>query len=458
MALMGTLRRLVAGSRASGSGEEAPVRPSGGPVRVLLAPLGGDEAGAVLNTLATRLAHRSSMTVAQAPRAPTTAADPMKRIEEAVKAGRAMLEKAGAEVLVWGEAAGGGSLLRLRFVTRPPATDYGSGAAIATEHLDLPLYPSDEQADVAEVVILAAARPLEDDIRKARADQLRTAQTAALRVVGRGGLPEPCTPALKAWLANLELHPSLRNEGMTDVEIAAGHYRAALAQTQALGEPMVAALRGHLGAALAAVGSERRDTAAMEEAAMLVRAASAVITRESLPEEYAALQALLGWILQRQGTLANRTGYLREAVAAYQLACTVWTRATNPTRWAEMQVNVGRLLTTLGEFTHTQEFLDQAVAVFRQVAGVYTREKAPVFWANLQNNIGSALFAKSKRTNNSADLTAAAFAYKEAMAVYEERQVTKSLHVAKKNLHRVERLMQHRAAAAAPPGKQQQPS
>lgn len=449
MALMGTLRRLVGGSRAAGPSEETTVRAVAGPVRVVIAQFDGDDSGAVQGTLHGRLSARSSVQVAVLPRRLTTAADPMKRIEDATRLGRGLLEKAGAEVLVWGEVGGG--LLRLRFVTNPAATDYGSGAAIATEHLDLPTYPSDEQADVAELILLAAARPADDDIRKARADQLRTAQTAALRLINRGGLPETCLPPLKGWLANLELHPSLRNEGMTDVEIAASHYRAALtAGPEVLGEPMIAALRAHLGAAVAALGSDRRDLAAMDEAALLVRAAGAVITRESLPEEYAALQALLGWILQRQGTLANRTGYLREAVAAYQLACSVWTRATNPTRWAETQVNIGRLLTTLGEFTHTQEFLDQAVTVFRQVAALYTREKAPVFWGNLQNNIGSALFAKSKRTNSPADLTAAAFAYKEACAVFEEKQITKSLHVARKNLHRVERLVQMRAAGAQP--------
>ncbi|GAA0572637.1 hypothetical protein GCM10009099_08130 [Caenispirillum bisanense] len=447
---MGTLRRLVGGSRAAGPSDEAPARAAAGPVRVVIAQFDGDDSGAVQGTLHSRLSARSSLQVVVLPRRMTTATDPMKRIEEATKLGRGLLEKAGAEVLVWGEAAPGG-LARLRFVTQPAATDYGSGAAIASEHLDLPAYPSDEQADVAELILLAAARPADDEVRKARADQLRTAQTAALRVINRGGLPDACLPPLKGWLANLELHPSLRNEGMTDVEIAAGHYRGALAAgPEVLGEPMIAALRAHLGAAVAALGSERRDTEAMDEAAMLVRAAGAVITREALPEEYAALQALLGWILQRQGTLANRTGYLREAVAAYQLACSVWTRNTNPTRWAETQVNVGRLLTTLGEFTHTQEFLDQAVTVFRQVAALYTREKAPVFWANLQNNIGSALFAKSKRTNNPADLTAAAFAYKEACAVFEEKQITKSLHVARKNLHRVERLVQMRAGGAQP--------
>ncbi|SOD98906.1 hypothetical protein [Caenispirillum bisanense] len=454
MALRETLRRLVGGGRTSGTAEDGvPPRAAAGPVRVLVAQFGGDDSGAVQGNLVSRLSHRSALQVAALPRPVTTAAEPLKRIEEAVKVGRNALEKAGGEVLVWGEAAG--SALRLRFVTRPPATDYGSGAAIATEHLDLPLYLSDEQADVAELMILAAARPLEDEVRKARVDALRTAQTAGLRVVKNGGLPEACLPALKGWLANLELHPSLRNEGMTDVELAAGHYRGALAHgAEVLGEPMIAALRGHLGAAVAAVASERRDAEAMDEAAMLVRAASAVITREALPDEYAALQGLLGWILQRQGTLANRTNYLREAVAAYQLACSVWTRGANPTRWAEMQVNIGRLLTTLGEFTHTKEFLDQAVTVFRQVAGVYTREKAPVFWANLQNNIGAALFAKSKHTNDAADLTAAAFAYKEALAVYEERQITKSMHVAKKNLQRVERLVQMRAAAAQPATKQ----
>lgn len=454
MALMGTLRRLVGGSRASGPSDDAPQRVAAGPVRVVVAQFDGDESGAIQGHLKTRLANRSSMQIGVLPKPVATPGEPMKRIGEAVKLGRNLLEKAGAEVLVWGEVAPG-NILRLRFVTRPASTDYGSGAAIATEHLDLPLLASDEQADVLEVLILAAARPPEDDIRKARADQLKTAQTAAMRVVNRGGLPEPCVPALKAWLANLELHPSLRNDGMTDVEIAAGHYRAALsAGPTVLGEPMIAALRGHLGAAVAAVASERRDTTAMDEAVTLVKAASAVITREVLAEEYAALQALLGWILQRQGTLANRTGYLRDAVTAYQMACTVWTRASNPTRWAEMQVNVGRLLTTLGEFTHTAEFLDQAVGVFRGVAGVYTREKAPVFWANLQNNIGSALFAKSKRTNNPADLTAAAFAYKEALAVFEQKQITKSMHVAKKNLHRVERLVQMRAAATQAPAKQ----
>lgn len=225
-----------------------------------------------------------------------------------------------------------------------------------------------------------------------------------MRILARNGLPQPCIPASHAWIGNLALHPTLRG-GLADVEAAAQRYHEALSHgPEMLGEYMVAGIRCHLAACLAAMAIEDRNSAGMEEATTMAQAASAVITRESLPEEYAAIQALLGWIFQRRGQIDNRTAYFREAVQSYQLACSVWTKAANPAKWAEMQVNVGRLLTTLGEFTHTADFLDQAVSVFNGVTRVYGRAKAPVFWANLQNNVGAALFAKSKRTNNAADL------------------------------------------------------
>lgn len=453
MALFQSFRRLVGGAQPSAPAT-SPAR-AGGPVRVLLAPVEGDAGGALQAHLHGALKGRASLSVTPYPKAVVTGgvSDPLLRIAEAARTGRNALEKTGAEVLLWPDLARPG-ILRLRMVTAPTG-EFGSGAPVVTEHLDLPAGFDDEQADVLEMALLATPRPVEEDVRKGRVDTLRSAISAGMRVIARNGLPSACMPAAQGWMGNLSLHPSLRSSGTADVETAVTRYRAALeAGSEVLGEPMVAALRCHLAAALAAIATERRETAVMEEAITLGRAASAVLSRESLPEEYAAIQALLGWGLQRLGTLANRTAYLREAVQAYQLASTVWTQRTHTARWAETQVNVGRLLTTLGEFSHASEFLDQAVGVFHKVAGAYPREKAPVFWANLQNNIGAALFAKSKRSGSAADLQAAAAAYREAVAVFEEHQATRSLHVAKKNLHRVERLVQMRAQSAATPAKE----
>lgn len=453
MALFENLRRLVgAGEKPAASAARTGPRATAGPVRVLVATFDGDAGGALQAHVHATLNGRTSMTVSPLGR-PMAAAggEAGARIAEGTRAARNALEKGGAEVLLWGEAVSGGRV-RLRFVTSPAPAEFGSGAPAATEHLDLPAAFDDEQGDVLEMVVLACARPYDEDIRKARADSLRAAVTAGMRVIGRNGLPAPCMTSVQAWLGNIALHPTLRTS-MTDVETAIGRYRSALeAGPETMGEPMVAGIRLHLAAALAAIASDRRDTAGMEEAATLARAATAVITRETLPEDYAAAQALLGWILHRLGTLANRTAYMREAVTAYQLACSVWTRGANTARWAETQVTIGRLLTTLGEFSSHGDFLDQAVSVFRGVMGAYSREKAPVFWANLQNNIGSALFAKSKRSNSPADLQAAATAYREAAAVFEERRIDRSLAIVRKNLHRVERLAQLRDAQAQKQG------
>ncbi|WP_404382395.1 hypothetical protein [Caenispirillum salinarum] len=439
-------RRLMGGGRTSAQ-PAAPKRTvAAGPVRVLIAPVTGDETGSLQQHLHQALAGRTSLTVDLHTRAVASGTELPARIASAAQAGRNALDKAGAEVLLWSEIGRG--VLRIRFVTLPAPMEFGSGAPLPTEHLDLPADLTDEQADVLEMLVLAAARPADDDIRKARADSFRASITAGMRVLARNGLPQSCMPAGQAWLGNLALHPTLRNS-MSDVEQAVQRYRGALGRgAEVLGEPMVAGIRCHLSAALAALAAEGRDSAGMEEAATMAQAASAVITRETMPEEYAAIQALLGWIYQRRGQIDNRTTHLREAVQAYQLACSVWTKASHPAKWAEMQVSVGRLLTTLGEFTHTGEFLDQAVGVFQGVAKVYGRAKAPVFWGNLQNNIGAALFAKSKRTNSPADLNAAAAAYREAVAVFEEHKIARNAQVAKKNLHRVERLVQMRAGDA----------
>jgi tetratricopeptide (TPR) repeat protein len=443
MALIENFRRLVSGGRPAAQPGPARRTATGGPVRLLIAPILGDDSGAVHHHLVQALTGRSNLTVTAHPRPVATGSETTTRISTATQAGRNALDKAGYEVLLWGELGRG--LLRLRFVTSPAPLEFGSGAPLPTEHLDLPVDVTDEQADVLEMLVLASARPADDEVRKARADSFRASVTAGMRLLARNGLPQACMPAGQAWLGNLALHPTLRS-GLADVETAVQRYQNALAGgTEILGDPMVAGLRCHLAAAMAAIAADGRDSAGLAEAATMAQAASAVITRETMPEEYAAIHALLGWIYQRRGQIDNRTGHLREAVQAYQLACTVWTKGAQPAKWAEMQVNVGRLLTTLGEFTHTTEFLDQAVSVFQGVAGVFGRAKAPVFWANLQNNIGSALFAKSKRTNNPADLNAAAAAYREAVAVFEEHKIARNAQITRKNLHRVERLVQMRA-------------
>jgi tetratricopeptide (TPR) repeat protein len=174
-----------------------------------------------------------------------------------------------------------------------------------------------------------------------------------------------------------------------------------------------------LGVALAQIGEQRGDDAALREAVDAYRAALEVYTRERVPLDWAKTQNNLGNALLTLGERGDDDA-LRAAVAAYRAALQELTRARVPLQWAATQTNLGNALQTLGE-RGDDTALRAAVAAYRAALEVYTRERAPMQWAMTQANLALALRAQAERSRDAALIVEALAAIDGAIEEFTKR-------------------------------------
>ena len=166
--------------------------------------------------------------------------------------------------------------------------------------------------------------------------------------------------------------------------------------------------------ALAKLGDEFGDNAAVREAIELLRATPAAGDRAKDPLDWAATQNNLGRALFRLGEREKETKTLDEAVVAYRAALEERTRKRTPLDWATTQNNLGNALTRLSGRESGTARLEEGVSAFRAALEERTRDRVPLDWAATQNNLGNALVTLGEREN-------AAARFEEAVAAFSPR-------------------------------------
>jgi tetratricopeptide (TPR) repeat protein len=160
---------------------------------------------------------------------------------------------------------------------------------------------------------------------------------------------------------------------------------------------------GNVLSILAEFEDEESARARLQEAAVAFSAALEEVTRERVPLLWAAARMDLGSALaalgEREGG-ENRTSQLQEAVAAFRDALKEWTRERVPFQWAAAKNNLAGALTTLCKWGSDEiciPQLQEAIAAFGDVLKEWTRERAPLLWATAQMNRGAALLRLGER-------------------------------------------------------------
>lgn len=170
-----------------------------------------------------------------------------------------------------------------------------------------------------------------------------------------------------------------------------------------------------LGIALRFLGERESETAKLEEAAAVLRAALQVETRNRMPLIWATTQNNLGFVLFRLGQREAGTERLEDALVAYREALSVRTREREPLAWATTQNDLGLALWLLGKRGSDTAKFEEAVVAYRSALEVRTRERMPLGWAVTQANLGIVFHERGHHLNDETKLEEAVVTYREAM-------------------------------------------
>ena len=166
-------------------------------------------------------------------------------------------------------------------------------------------------------------------------------------------------------------------------------------------------IQGGIAMSLWSRGDRRADSADVEEAATLLRAAIAAPELAALPVKRAELQGDLALVLMALGRRQAGTEALEESAAAAGAALAVLTRETSPSDWARLHNSLGSTLLSIGQRRQQRDALEQAAEAFRAALSVWTPQTAPIDWANAQNNLALTLGELGARDADAARLTEA---------------------------------------------------
>ena len=364
------------------------------------------------------------------------------RLYAAFEEGRAWLGQENADLLLWGETAGG--ITTIRFIPAVPASDSQPGSFGMGDVLYLP--PSlDGGLDTALIVSVLAA--IGTGYRGARA-RLGEALNKHLQGVKHfiqerpDGMSDEHYAALLTSIGNGFATHSALGGSSKRLGHAAAAYRVAIKQVKPDDSPVIWALAlSHLAATLRAKGDKERDQDTLKEAASTYGRITESLSRIDQPFDWALAQVNKGLVLYRIGALTGRAAYYQDASKSFEESLGVYTKESMPGKWAEVTNQYGVVLMTLGELVTGNVTLELAVKRFRMALEVRKRDRVPLLWAQTANNLGAACFALAKRNSEVALLREAVSCFEGAVEIYKGAGEVKKAEIIANNLSRVQRLL-----------------
>jgi tetratricopeptide (TPR) repeat protein len=399
------------------------------------------------------------------------------KLATAAEQGRAWLQEAPADLLVWGEVSAETHSATLRLLPAMAEPDGVVGAFGLGDALEVPTALGGDIDRVVAATVLAAAVRGKAGAKGLAIDDLR-------RLLAEMPEPAALAPAGQLPATTASLLIGLGHAHAADVRCGGDParlnqtlacYRAAAERLTALTGPLLwAQAQTHLAAVLIALAEAEQRPARLSEAVAVYRTMAETLTRIEHPNDWALAQARLGSALHRLGQMEGKPKHYRDAAMAYEQALTVFTQAAYPLRWSDLMHHYGVLLTALGEHMNGTAALEQAVMVFHKALNVRRRDILPLFWAQTASGLGAAAFSLAKRNGDAASLREAVGCFEGALEIYSQLGQGHAIAVLQKNLQRAQRLLETRGAtladdiaprekgpaqAAAPPaGKPSQPA
>lgn len=261
-------------------------------------------------------------------------------IEKATEAARKLLQKAGADVLLWGRVLPLGNRTALRLFWTPARAIDGAKPSeryqLPADSIALPPLFWDDLRQVLGLLVQTRLAAMADELQ---------GRAAAARL-------QPLIGQVRKLLQ--------ARQGSWPAETEAG-------------------VRFAFAGALFTFGEQAGDNAALAESAAAYRQVLAAWTRDRVPLDWAMTQNNLGTALWTLGARESGTARLAEAVDAYRLALQEYTRDRVPLDWAGTQLNLGLALEVLANRRHDPAGMEAALAAMRNAADFF-REDGVSYW------------------------------------------------------------------------------
>lgn len=161
------------------------------------------------------------------------------------------------------------------------------------------------------------------------------------------------------------------------------------------------------GKALHLQGSQSGDTSALQEANFFLLKASAFYTKSANPREWAGVQAHLGFNSLALGRVSLDSRHLRMALARATTVLAVIDKKTDPLAWAEAQNLLGSSHISFSAIDRKLSHIYEAEDAFRNALTFLNTSRTSTHWGVSAANLGYALMILGKGDEKSSYLNEA---------------------------------------------------
>lgn len=322
--------------------------------------------------------------------------------------GQTILEKTGADVLVWGYRDN--DRIRLNFQTDKQYENEDCAYMSLMDSLFIPAillerierFPS-AVANLIYGAVISSLNPgsvpakiQKRYLLKKIIDQLskdNSAKAVSLEYM----------PYIMNFLGIIYLSYAYDNPDEKDFKITRRLFETAIKHQDLITSPIhLGCIYYHLGQLYdcATRYMEKRPQAYYKGAIEYYRQAQRYLSKYTYPYDYGYISYKLSHLFYNYWKQKEDLQALRDAVFQLREAEKIYTYALFPNFWAVIQGELGHMLGLLGSMTKSEDISELAVNCYRNQQKVITERRDPLTWARSQENIGEIFYRLGK---NSAD-------------------------------------------------------
>ena len=343
--------------------------------------------------------------------------------------GQAILDKTGADVLLWGCREG--NRIRLNFQVPSQYEDEELTFVSLMDSLYIPARPENEIYPEAVISLIyggllsavktsgAQAKIYKRYLLKKIIDRLskdNSAKTLSIEYM----------PYIMNFLGIIYFGYAFDKSDGHDFKIVKGLFDTAVKHQDLITSPIhLGCIYNHLGQLYdcATRYMEKNPASYFKGAIEYYRLAQKYLGKYTYPYDYGYISYKLSKLFFNYWRQKEDLQALRDAVFQLREAEKIYTYALFPEFWAEIQGQLGYLLSLLGSFTKSEDISELAITSYKNRQKVITERRDPLLWAECSENIGNIYYRIGKNKEDRAALEEALEYFHDTLYIFENAQL-----------------------------------
>ena len=351
-------------------------------------------------------------------------------IFDLIDRGQAIIDKTGADVIIWGYREG--AKIRLNFQTGKQYEIEDRSFVTLLDSLYIPAAVLENPETFPPALltlifgaVISALTPSDAESRIFRRYLLKKTIHTLTKDQSAKHLPVEYTPYIMNFLGIIYLSCAYDQEDGRNFKTIYNLLNTALKHQDLITNSI------HLGCIYyhiaqlydsAAVYTTRNPSGYFKGAIEYYRRAQKYLSKYNYPYDYGCISYKLAGLYFNYWKQKEDIQALRDAVFQLREAEKIYTYAVFPAFWAEIQGKLGQMLALLGNITKSTEISELAITAYHNRQKIITEKRHPLEWGKTQENIGSIHYNLGQNGAGRSHFEEALECFHDALYIYENAQ------------------------------------